>query len=149
MKTIKYSLLLLSLLFVQSIFAAPHRVDSPAKEDLTNVLQEMDLEEYLSMTPKKYKKKYGKKLGIKNTIHMKMTQKLIKRNMKKADAEKRASDDLSKGLYILLAFLGLGWLAMGLLDDFDGSNWIICLVLYLLLWLPGFIYTLVKMSDYY
>ena len=56
---------------------------------------------------------------------------------------------LSKGIYILLAFLGLGWLGMGLNDNFEGTDWIISLVLYLLFWLPGFIYTLVKMKKYY
>jgi uncharacterized membrane protein YqaE (UPF0057 family) len=56
---------------------------------------------------------------------------------------------ISKGLYIILAILPFGWLGMGLNDNFTGSDWIISLVLYILLWLPGLIYTLVKMKNYY
>lgn len=61
----------------------------------------------------------------------------------------KSTDGISKGIYILLALLGLGWLGMGLNDDFGGSDWIISLVLYLLFFLPGFIYTLIKMKKYY
>jgi|688.fasta_scaffold09640_11 uncharacterized membrane protein YqaE (UPF0057 family) len=61
----------------------------------------------------------------------------------------KSTDGISKGIYILLALLGLGWLGMGLNDDFGGSDWVISLVLYLLFFLPGFIYTLIKMKKYY
>lgn len=57
--------------------------------------------------------------------------------------------EISKGLYIVLAIFGLGWLGMGLNDNFKGDEWLISLLLYILLWLPGFIYTLVKMKKYY
>lgn len=52
-------------------------------------------------------------------------------------------------LYIILAIFPLGWLGMGLNDNFTGSDWLISLILYLLMWLPGFIYTLIKMNKYY
>lgn len=51
--------------------------------------------------------------------------------------------------YIILAIFWLGWLAIGINDDWSGSKWIISLILYLLFWLPGFIYTLVVMGNYY
>jgi uncharacterized membrane protein YqaE (UPF0057 family) len=72
-------------------------------------------------------------------------EKLILKKITKADG----SSKISKGIYILLALFGLGWLGMGLNSNFEGSDWIISLVLYLLLWLPGFIYTLIKMKNYY
>ncbi|TAE51144.1 MAG: YqaE/Pmp3 family membrane protein [Bacteroidetes bacterium] len=52
-------------------------------------------------------------------------------------------------MYILLAILGLGFLAIGLLDNWSGSDWIIALVLSILCWLPGVIYAFVKMKNYY
>ena len=58
-------------------------------------------------------------------------------------------DAIPKWLYIVLAIFGLGWLGMGINDNFNGSDWLISLLLYILLWLPGFIYTLIKMSNYY
>jgi uncharacterized membrane protein YqaE (UPF0057 family) len=60
-----------------------------------------------------------------------------------------ADSSIPKILYIILALLGLGWLAMGINSNFRGSDWIIGLVLSLLFWIPGFIYTLVKMKKYY
>jgi uncharacterized membrane protein YqaE (UPF0057 family) len=48
-----------------------------------------------------------------------------------------------------LAILGFGWLGMGILDDFEGEKWLISLLLYCLVSLPGLIYTLIKMKDYY
>ena len=63
--------------------------------------------------------------------------------MKKGDA------DLSKGVYILLAIIGWGFLGIGLMSDWDGNEWIIALVLTALCWLPGVIYTLAKMKNYY
>ena len=52
-------------------------------------------------------------------------------------------------VYIILAILPLGWLGMGLNDNFQGYDWLISLVLYLVLWLPGIIYTLIMMPKYY
>lgn len=57
--------------------------------------------------------------------------------------------EISKPLYIVLAIFAFGWLAMGINDNFEGWDWVISLVLYILGWLPGLIYTLVKMKKYY
>jgi len=59
------------------------------------------------------------------------------------------SPEIPKGLYILLAIFPLGWLGMGINDNFEDNDWIISLLLYIILWLPGFIYTIVKMKKYY
>lgn len=59
------------------------------------------------------------------------------------------SAEIPKVLYIVLAIIGLGWLAMGINDNFSDWDWVISLVLYFLGWLPGLIYTLIKMNKYY
>lgn len=83
---------------------------------------------------------HGKKLTLKEKF-------ALKKALKQSSNPDKA--DISKGVYILLAIVGLGWLAMGLLDDWEGNNWLISLVLYMLGGLPGLIYTLIKMKDYY
>ena len=102
----------------------------------------LSLERFLTLTPKQYREMTGERLGLKNAIKLKAAQKIVKRQLKR-------DEDISKGVYVLLAILGLGWLAMGLLTDFDGSDWIVNLVLTVLCWLPGLIHALVKMKDYY
>ncbi len=51
--------------------------------------------------------------------------------------------------YILLCVIALGWLAMGLNDDFGGYEWVLSLVLYILFYFPGLIYSLIMMGKYY
>ncbi|MGI9159874.1 MAG: YqaE/Pmp3 family membrane protein [Saprospiraceae bacterium] len=111
-------------------------------------LMQMGMDQFLNLTPAKYKEVTGKRLGLKNSLALKAAQAKVKHEMKKNDLP-APGDGITKGLYVLLAFLGLGWLAMGLLSDWDGSDWIINLVLTALCWLPGFIHALVKMKDYY
>ncbi len=104
---------------------------------------QMAIDEFLSLTPKKYREMTGKRLGLKKTLELKAAQKVLKKKLKKDGA------DISKGVYVLLAILGLGWLAMGLLDDWEGSDWLVNLLLTVLCWLPGLIHALVKMKKYY
>lgn len=59
------------------------------------------------------------------------------------------SAEIPKVLYIVLAIIGFGWLGMGINDSFSDWDWVISLVLYFLGWLPGLIYTLIKMNKYY
>ena len=84
----------------------------------------------------------GEKLGFKKTVQLKAAQKFLKKNAKKGE-------DISKEIYIVLAIFGLGWVAMGLMDDWSGNDWIINLVLTVLCWLPGVIHAFVKMKNYY
>jgi uncharacterized membrane protein YqaE (UPF0057 family) len=100
------------------------------------------MEIFKKMTPKQYQKLTGKKLTLKETIKLKAAQKMLKRS------EKRDSD-ISKELYIVLAILGFGWVAMGVMDDWKGSTWIVNLILTFCCWLPGVIHALVKMNDYF
>ena len=52
-------------------------------------------------------------------------------------------------LYIILAIIGLGWLAMGINDSFGDFDWVISLILYCIFYIPGLIYTLIKLGKYY
>lgn len=52
--------------------------------------------------------------------------------------------------YIVLAIIPFcGGLAIGLNTDFEGIDWIVCALLYLLFYFPGLIFALIKMGDYY
>lgn len=113
-------------------------------QELGAEFENLALDDFLNMTPKKYREITGERLGIKNAVKLKAAQKFLKKQQRKA-----GGSDISEGVYILLAILGLGWLAMGLIDDWDGNNWIIGLVLSLLCWLPGVIYSLVKKDEYF
>ncbi len=114
----------------------------PEVASLTPEMLQMSLNKFLTMTPKKYKELTGDKLGIKNTIKLKVAQKYLKKQMKQ-------DPDIEKGLYVLLAILGLGWVAMGVMDDWSGNDWIVNLILTALCWLPGVIHALMKMKKYY
>ena len=114
---------------------------NPEMKNLPPELTKLTLEEFTKLTPSKFEEMTGKKLSLIKKLKLKVAQKFIKK--------KAGTGDISKGLYIVLAIIGLGWLAMGLLDNWSGSDWIISLVLYFLFFIPGLIYTLIKMNKYY
>ena len=114
---------------------------NPNIQSLSPEMLKMSMNAFLALTPSKYKEMTGQKLGFRKALALKAAQKVLK--------AKGGSDKLSKGVYILLAILGLGWIGVGLATDWDGSEWIICLVLSALCVLPGLIYALVKMKNYY
>lgn len=114
----------------------------PEIQVLSTDMATLGLDQFLTLTPKKYKEMTGEKLGLKKTLQLKAAQKFLKKELKK-DA------DIDKGLYILLAILGLAWVAMGVMDEWSGSDWIVNLILYALCYLPGLIHALTKMKKYY
>ena len=114
--------------------------------ELPAEMSDLSIGEFLTLTPKTYREKTGKRLNYKERRQMRHAQQRVKVRMGK---NKRAASDISMGVYILLALLALGWLGIGLLTDFEGSDWVIALILYVLFYLPGLIYTLIKMGDYY
>lgn len=116
--------------------------NTPEVKALTPEMLKMGIETFMKLTPSKYKELTGKKLGLKKSLELKAAQKMLKKKMGN-------SADISKGVYILLAILGLGWVAMGLLDDWSGNDWWVNLLLTFLCWLPGLIHALVKMKKYY
>lgn len=136
----------LLLLFVLVAFGLNTFASLPvatSTEPTTKALNITNAKEFLSLTPKKYFEMTGKRMTLAQKIELKVAQKMVKKQM--------AADEpqITKGLYVVLAILGFGWLAMGLLDNFKGSDWIISLVLYALFYIPGLIYSLVKMKKYY
>lgn len=109
-------------------------------------MMQMGLEQFLSLTPASYREATGERLGLKKTIALKAAQKAVKRELRSHEA---AGDGITSGVYVLLAILGLGWLAMGIKSDWEGSDWLVNLLLTALCWLPGLIHALVKKKDYF
>lgn len=150
-------LLLLSFLctFCLSAFAVNkhlHLKKIAVNQEFTNLPSDIfnqSTDDFLNLSPKKYRKMTGKKLGLMGAIKLKVAQKMLKKQLKKQQEDKLAAGTISKGLYIVLAIFGLGWLALGINDGWKGNNWWIALLLGLLGWIPGLIYTLVKMKNYY
>jgi len=105
-------------------------------------LEVNNIDDFLNLTPKKFKQRTGKRLGIKNAIKLKAAQKVIKRKI-------NASPDIPKGLYIAGAILGFAWILMGLMDDWEGKNWWVSIILFILCYIPGIIHAFVKQKDYY
>ncbi|MEM9984967.1 MAG: YqaE/Pmp3 family membrane protein [Bacteroidota bacterium] len=115
----------------------------PEVNALPAELTQLSAEEFIALTPKQVRDLTGKRMSIKETLRLKAAQRMVKK------ATKPNAADIDKTVYIILAIVGLGWLAMGLLSDWSGNDWIINLVLTLLCWLPGVIHAFIKMKDYY
>lgn len=107
-------------------------------------MMKMGIEQFLTLTPSKYKELTGKKLGLKKSLELKAAQKMLKKKMSKSSGA-----DIPKGVYIILAILGWAWLLMGIMDDWTGNDWWVSLLLTFLCWLPGVIHAFVKMKKYY
>ncbi len=104
----------------------------------------LSVEDFLTLTPKKYKELTGKKLGLKKTIMLKVAQKQVK----KAMLNPGKKNAISKLVYILLAIFIAPFLAVGLATNWEGSDWWKALLWTLLCGIPGIIYALVKMKNY-
>ncbi len=116
--------------------------DQPEVKALTPEMAQLGLNDFLSLTPKKYKEMTGKRLGFKQTLQLKAAQKIVKKHMK--------DEDIPKGLYVLAAIFGWAWLIMGIKDNWDGKNWWVNLILvYLTCGIGGIIHAFIKMKDYY
>ena len=77
----------------------------------------------------------------------KLALKLLKKKAEKMQ-KKMAAPGIDKGTYVIVAIL-IPFLAVGLATNFEGSDWLICLLLTFLFYLPGLIYALIKMNTYY
>jgi uncharacterized membrane protein YqaE (UPF0057 family) len=96
-----------------------------------------------NITPNDIQKLTGKKLSLKEVIKLKVAQKILNANTNNSSGTR-----YSKGVFILVAIFGFGWLLMGIHDDFSGSTWIVNLILTLICWLPGLIHSLIHMEEY-
>lgn len=115
---------------------------NPDLKELSLLASQMSLDEFLHLTPKKFKEITGERLGLKNSIKLKMIQRSIL-------SKKASAYSINQTLYIIMAILPLGWLAIGLLTDWDGPEWVYCLIGYFIFYIPGVIYALFKMQDFY
>ena len=143
-------LLALGLCWAQSGFAANDCTTAlPQLDAATSALTQQTgftSDDFLALTPKKVREMTGEKLGIKGALALKVAQKQV-RKAQRASSGRAA--DIPQGLYVVLVIFGWGWLAMGLMDDFEGNNWWLNLILTLLCFIPGLIHGFIKMSDYY
>ena len=151
MKNLFLLLALLLTLPLAAVRSAPvssiiHEAGMEDLADLPEEAQQMSIGEFLTLTPKTYREKTGKKLGWFKKRALAKAQDKVRTRMGK---NKNADSSIPQALYIVLAIFALGWLAMGILDDFEGNNWLIGLLLTILFVIPGIIYSLIKMGDYY
>ncbi len=88
-------------------------------------------------------------MSLKEVIGLKIAQKKVKKQMRKG--QKEGDDQFPKGLFIICAiFVPIAAVIfMGVMDDWEGNNWWTALILYALCYLPGLIYTLTKVKNYY
>jgi uncharacterized membrane protein YqaE (UPF0057 family) len=104
------------------------------REAQLNALANMSVADFEQMT--------GQKLNLLEKVVFKKMQRSLKKNQ-------GSRNDIPQILYIVLAFFALGWVAMGVMDNWKGSTWVVNLILTLLFWLPGFIHALIVMGRYY
>lgn len=115
-----------------SALVAPSSLPVPAKSESTAApLSKMTVEEFLSLTPKKYKELTGEKLSFTKKISLKLAQKKIKkaiRNNEKVDANTMATavdtSDFNIGGFILGLLLSVvGVLIAYLIGDDVVIKW--------------------------
>ena len=102
----------------------------------------MSVEAFLQLTPQKYEELTGKTMSIEQIQTLKATQQSLR-------AEMKAQPKIDKAVYIILTLLFLGWLAIGIVSDWEGYDWLVNLLLTMLCWLPGVIHALFVMKKYY
>jgi len=152
-KILIFSLVVASVILMSA--TTPKAVDEAKTINSSTLSEEVKLfmkenpnftiKDFLTLTPKKYKELTGKKLGFKKAMMLKVAQKKLKKSIAKPDK----TNGISKGVYILLLLIpGFTWLSVGLASNWEGNDWWVNLLLWLLCWLPGFIHALVKMKNY-
>ena len=157
LRKITYSLFFCLFAMVTMSIAVAPAATAPATPSFATALSEAGLpldaagsmEDFLNLTPKQYRQITGNKLSLKETIVLKLAQKKIKKQMKQG---KPIAGDIpvAKGLFIVFAIFIpiISVILMGIADDWGGNNWWIAALGYFLCYIPGLIYTLVKMNEY-
>jgi uncharacterized membrane protein YqaE (UPF0057 family) len=167
--TLRKSLLALTLcLFAFNAFSAVSNVEvnkepvtitpeqAQQAKALMNKLSTVDLSE---LTIKEAEELAGRKLTLKEKIGFKIAKKKMQKMEKKSITSMTSGNGLvgdagdpgiDKGIYILLAIFVLPFLAVGLASDWEGNDWLYCLLWTVLgCGIGGMIYALVKMKKYY
>ena len=102
----------------------------------------------MEATAGKMKEKGDHKLSFAEKVMVKLAKKKLQKMEKKMNDRSSSAPGIEKGVYIIVAIL-IPFLAVGLATNFEGNDWLICLLLTILFYLPGLIYALIKMKDYY
>lgn len=148
----RFKLFFLFFFFISIVFTA--RSSSPIRQELKNSNniyvdnnfpwdKSISIEDFIKLNLKEYENHTGMKLKFKDVLKFKLSQKLLKHRLRKGEL------DIPQIGYILLSIFGFGFLAMGIIDNWTGNNWWIALLLSFLFWLPGVIFALIKMNEYY
>ena len=161
--TLRKSLLALTLcLFALKAFSFNVAETLPQTPTVANAEQVKKIEAMLSkmaskdlsnLSIREVEDLTGHKLSFKEKVGLKVLKMKAKKMQKKAAAEMKSgkghsAPDLDKGTYIILAIL-IPFVAVGLATDWEGKDWLVCLLLSCLCGIPGIIYALIKMKDYY
>jgi len=110
---------------------------------LPDAVHALDMAAFLKLTPAKYRKLTGRSLSVKEALALKAAQKQVRK-------ASRQPGDVPELAYIILALFGFAWVAMGVMSNWSGSDWIINLILsFCCCLLPGLIHALVRMPYYY
>jgi uncharacterized membrane protein YqaE (UPF0057 family) len=162
--TLKKSLLVLSLcLFAlnassmtvpEPVTPTPFAISAEQGKQLDAVLANLASQDFSKLTINQVEQLTGKQMTFKEKIAFKVAKMKMKKIQHKATVSMQSSDGLAaptidKGIYILLAIIGWGFVGIGLASDWSGNEWLYCLLLTFLCWIPGLIYALMKMKNYY
>jgi uncharacterized membrane protein YqaE (UPF0057 family) len=159
--TLRKSLLALTFsLFALSAFAftetlpttAPTVANAEQAKKIEAMLGKMSSKDLSNLSIREVEDLTGHKFSFKEKVALKVL-KMKAKKMKKKAAEMSAgtghsAPGLEKGTYIILAIL-IPFVAVGLATDWEGNDWLVCLLLTCLCGIPGIIYALIKMKDYY
>lgn len=112
-KTIYLPFIFLTLFFANQLSALPIQpsqkklIESETPFLKDNQLDVYTLDDFLTMTPKKYKELTGKKLKFKEVIALKLTQKKVKKEIAKSGEGEGKSQLIALLLAILIGGLGI------------------------------------------
>ena len=87
-------------------------VDPAISQALTGSEQAFTTEDFLELSPRKIREATGKKLTLKETIALKVAQKKVKKEMKRAEKGKVAADGPKSQLVALLLVILVGALGI-------------------------------------
>ena len=132
----------------------PLTLTADQKQQMEDMLSTLSSKDISALSIKEVEAFTHHEMSFKEKVAFKLAKLKVKKMERKMDSEMRAADGnagspgIDKGVYIILAIL-IPFLAVGLASNFDGSDWLVCLLLTALCYLPGLIYALVKMKRYY
>lgn len=139
---LRKSLLALTLcLFALRAFAIDLSPSAPVS-DRPAQAQKASAYDFSKMSARQIEETTGHKLSFKEKLAFKVLK------MKAKKMQKKASTDLDQNVYIILAIF-IPFVAVGLASDWEGNDWLICLLLTCIFWIPGIIFAFIKMADYY